>query len=312
LSSVTGGDIPDPAPRMVVAMVGFGDLGSRWAKELAAQPALVVRAYLPADAASRRSGLAERRAGFAGVTPDDRLEPVLAGAGLVIAAVPSAASARAAAACAPLIEQEAVYVDPSSAAPETKAQNAEVVGAAGALYVDAAVLGTATLSGLAVPLLAAGPGALRLAEIAARIGMDVMPAGLVPGDAARAKLIRSVYMKGRDALLVEMLAAAETAGVRRLVVESIARAPGEQVTFNQLVERVLPALSLHAERRADELRDAIAVLDLLGVSPEMTRAAAERLRAMAAIEEIRLMAGADRAPSADEVAAALARRPAQT
>jgi len=304
---VTGGDTPDPAPRMVVAIVGFGDLGSRWASELAAQPGLLVRAYLPAEAASRRSGLAERRARFAGVKPQDRLEPVLAGAGMVIAAVPSAASPRAAAVCAPLMEQGTVYVDPSSSAPETKAQNAEVVSAAGALYVDAAVLGTATLSGLAVPLLAAGPGAPRFAEIAGRIGMDVVPAGLVPGDAARAKLIRSVYMKGRDALLVEMLEAAETAGVRRLVVESIARAPGEQVTFDRLVERVLPALSLHAERRADELCDAAEVLDLLGVAPGMTRAAAERLRAMAAIEEVRRMAGAEGAPSADEVAAALAR-----
>jgi 3-hydroxyisobutyrate dehydrogenase-like beta-hydroxyacid dehydrogenase len=200
-----------------------------------------------------------------------------------------------------------VYVDPSSSAPEDKARNAGVVAAAGGWYVDAAVLGTAVLSGLAVPLLASGPGAQRFVEIADRLGMDVTPAGPVPGDAARAKLIRSVYMKGRDALLVEMLTAAEAAGIAPLIVASIARAPGEQVTFDQLVERVLPALALHAARRADELQDAATVLEELGVSPELTTAAAERLRRMAAMDDVRRMAEANPPPSALEVAAALAR-----
>jgi 3-hydroxyisobutyrate dehydrogenase-like beta-hydroxyacid dehydrogenase len=292
---------------IVVAFVGFGDLASRWAKELAVRPDVVVRAFLPAGSGSRGSGVAGRRARFAGVEPSDRLEPVLAGAHVVVASVPSAASAAVAAACAPLLERDAVYVDPSSSAPEVKAENAALVAAAGGLFVDAAVLGTAALSGLAVPLLASGSGVQRFAEIADRLGMDVTPAGTVAGDAARAKLIRSVYMKGRDALLVEMLTAAEAAGITSLVVASIARAPGEQVTFDQLVERVLPALTLHVARRADELRDAAAVLEQLGVSPELTTAAAERLRRMAAVEDVRQMAEADPPPSAQDVSAALAR-----
>ena len=296
---------PQQDARITVAFVGFGDLASRWSRDLLARAGVAVRAYLPGDSPSRGSGLAEQRAQLAGLQPDDRLEPVLAGADVVFAAVPSAASTDAAARSAPHLEPGTLYVDPSSSTPETKAGNAAVVGAAGALYVDAAVLGTATLSGIGVPVLAAGPGASRFAEMAAALSMDVTDAGSVPGDAARAKLIRSVYMKGRDALLVEMLAAAEAAGVAQLVIESIAAAPGERVPFDELVERVLPALTLHAGRRADELRDAAATLEGLGVSPAMTAAGADRLRWMAGRRETASIAGGDLSPTAADVIAAL-------
>ena len=58
-------------------------------------------------------------------------------------------------------------------------------------------------------------------------------------------------------------------------------APGEQVSFAQLVDRVLPALAKHAERRADELHDSGAILRELGLDPIMVDAAERRLRWMA-------------------------------
>ena len=101
------------------------------------------------------------------------------------------------------------------------------------------------------------------------------------GDATRVKLVRSVYMKGRDALIVELLIAANLIGAERVLVDSISAAPGEQVSFAELVDRVLPALAKHAERRADELNDTGAVLRELGLDPIMVEAAERRLRWMA-------------------------------
>jgi len=80
---------------------------------------------------------------------------------------------------------------------------------------------------------------------------------------------------------VELLVAARLIGAEHLVVDSISAAPGEQVSFAQLVDRVLPALARHAQRRADELHDSGAILRELGLDPIMVDAAERRLRWMA-------------------------------
>jgi 3-hydroxyisobutyrate dehydrogenase-like beta-hydroxyacid dehydrogenase len=147
-------------------------------------------------------------------------------------------------------------------------------------YVDVALLGTVVISGLQLPMLAAGPGAGRWAQIGSDLGMRITP---IPGDAGRAtaiKLIRSVYMKGRDALVLEMLVAARRHGVERDVIRTIGGA-GEQVPFEALADRVMGALSVHAGRRADELVASARQLQAAGVEPLVTRAAAQRLRWMA-------------------------------
>jgi 3-hydroxyisobutyrate dehydrogenase-like beta-hydroxyacid dehydrogenase len=114
------------------------------------------------------------------------------------------------------------------------------------------------------------------------------------GTAARLKLVRSVFMKGRDALVLEMMLAARRLGVEDEVARSIA-GPGEQVPFTELSERVLRALAVHAGRRAEELDSSAALLRELGVDPLVTEAGAERLRRLAATG-LRERLGGERPP----------------
>lgn len=275
-----------PSPvHPTVAFVGFGDLAASWATELKDQ-GCVVCAYLPASSESRRSGSAARRERLSGITATTDLIAATSDADVVVAAVPAGAAVVVAEECAPHLAAGTVYVDPSAGSPEDKVRSSEIVRPTGALYVDVAVLGTVSLSGLGVPLIASGPGAERFAEAVSGLGMNVTAIGPIVGDAARVKLIRSVYMKGRDALLVEMLAAAHRLNLEEQVIDSISSAPGEQVSFRQLVDRVLPALARHAGRRADELANASAELERIGMQPTVSAAAAERLRWMAELCDI--------------------------
>jgi hypothetical protein len=83
-------------------------------------------------------------------------------------------------------------------------------------------------------------------------------------------------MKGRDALIVEMMEGARRYGLEKAVIQSIPHPSGSE-SFDALVERVLTALVKHSQRRAAELRDASSLLKNVGVLPTMTDAAAERL-----------------------------------
>jgi 3-hydroxyisobutyrate dehydrogenase-like beta-hydroxyacid dehydrogenase len=238
-----------------VALIGYGELGSVLGDALAREHD--VRAW------SRSS--------------DGTLEDAVHGADLVISAVPGSASEEVAAQVLPLLGPDVCFADLTAATPDAK----ERAAAAHPLYADGAVLGTVATSGHEVPIAAAGPGAERFRELVAPAGLrvDVLD-GAPTGAAARLKLIRSVYMKGRDALVLEMMLAARRLDLEDAVVRSIA-GPGEQVPFSELSERVLRALAVHAGRRAEELDSSAALLRELGLEPTMTEAAAERLRRLA-------------------------------
>jgi hypothetical protein len=105
-------------------------------------------------------------------------------------------------------------------------------------------------------------------------------------------------MKGRDALVLEMMLAARRLGVEDAVVRSIA-GPGEQAPFADLAERVLRALAVHAGRRADELESSAELLRELGVEPTVTEAGAERLRRLAELG-LRERFGGERPPSGSD------------
>jgi 3-hydroxyisobutyrate dehydrogenase-like beta-hydroxyacid dehydrogenase len=256
---------------MIVTFVGFGELAAAWVDGLRGHDGLDVRVYVRT-----------RRDAPPGIHLHHDLAAALAGSGVVLACVPASAALAVAEACLEAIEPGALYVDLAPADPSEKRLLARRMAERDVEYVDAALLGTVVVSGLELPMLAAGPGAERWAQIGSGLGMRIT---LIPGDAGSAteiKLIRSVYMKGRDALVLEMLVAARRQGVEREVIASIGGA-GERVPFEALADRVMGALSVHAGRRADELAASARQLQAAGVEPLVTEAAAQRLRWLAGL-----------------------------
>ncbi len=263
-----------------VSFIGYGEFAHALAGGLS-EAGIDLQAYVrpraDADAAEAR----RRRMRSAGVSAARSPAEALTTAEVVIAAVPASSAAEVVEACAPHLQRGQLYIDPSSALPAAKRRNAELVEGAGAEYVDAAVLGTVVTSGARVPMLAAGGGAARWQQEATAVGLNVTAIAGRAGDAALVKLLRSVYMKGRDALVLEMVLAARRHGVEEAVLNSIG-GPGEQVPFPSLAERVMCSLAVYAERRADELADAASLLREVDIEPLMAQAGENRLRLLAA------------------------------
>ena len=132
----------------------------------------------------------------------------------------------------------------------------------GAGFADVALLGPVPARGLGTPALAAGGGAERFAELVRPLGMPVEVVGDEPGDAAGLKLVRSVFMKGLAASVLESVEAAKLRGAEPWLRREIADVLGEP-----LLERLLAGTVRHAERRLDEMEAAAAYLQELGVEP---------------------------------------------
>ena len=129
-----------------------------------------------------------------------------------------------------------------------------------------------------VPLLVAGPHAEAAVAALAETGFDNLRAVAGPvGAAAAIKMIRSVMIKGIEALSAECALAANAAGVLPEVLASL----GEDwpARFDYNIDRMM----VHGTRRAAEMSEVVATLDALGTGSAMTRATQERQAALGAI-----------------------------
>jgi hypothetical protein len=96
-----------------------------------------------------------------------------------------------------------------------------------------------------------------------------------PGAAAGLKLLRSVFMKGLAASVLESVEGAKRGGA-----EDWLRAEIAGVIGAPLLERLLSGSVTHAARRRDEMDAAAAHLEHLGVEPRVARAAGEWLESL--------------------------------
>lgn len=249
----------------VVTVLGLGEAGGRLAADLVTA-GVEVHGYDP-FVASAPEGVAQA---------DD--PAAAASSSSVVLALTTASTALAAAeATLPGLRAGVIYADLNTASPALKRGIASVVAGAGARFADVALLGAVPAHGLRTPTLASGPGARAFADVFRPVGMPVEVVSDRPGDAAARKLLRSVFMKGLAASVLESLRAADAAGHAAWLEREIAAVVGER-----LLGRLVEGSRRHAARRVDEMEAARELLLELGVEPRVAAASASVLAELAA------------------------------
>ena len=241
---------------LTVAVLGLGEAGGTIASGLAAA-GCTVRGWDP-DAARDAVG------GVRTATPVE----AVAGAELVLSLATAAHALDAATSVVSALGPAQLYADLNTTAPALKSQAAAAISPTGAGFADVALLGGVPARGVGTPALASGDGAEHFAELMRPLGMPVDVVGREPGEAAGLKLLRSVFMKGLAASVLESVEAA-----RRRGAEDWLRGEIADVIGVQLLQRLLSGSVSHAERRLDEMDTAAAYLGELGVEPRVTEAA---------------------------------------
>jgi 3-hydroxyisobutyrate dehydrogenase-like beta-hydroxyacid dehydrogenase len=258
-----------------VALIGFGEAGEAFARADDWRGETRAWDILP-----------ERRAAMArcGVETADNAAEALAGRAFFLSLVTADAALEAARQYAPLLPEGSLWCDMNSVAPETKREACAVIEAAGGRYVDVAVMAPVD-QGLAVPLLIAGPHALAAQPLLDALGFsNVRVAGDEVGRASAIKMIRSVMVKGLEALSAECAAAAEAAGVLDEVTASL-DASEKPLKWSERIAYNRERMETHGLRRAAEMEESAKTLQGLGVEPVMTRGTAELQRRAAKTKE---------------------------
>ena len=199
------------------------------------------------------------------------LGAALAGARQVLCLVTAAQAVAAARAAAPHLAPGTIWYDGNSCAPDSKRAAAGIIAGAGGSYVDLAIMAPIHPRLHRTPLLVAGP--VQALAFLDRMGMEYRWRGPEIGSASAVKMIRSVMVKGIEALCAECFLAAGRAGVVADVLASLqASDPGAdwpaRAAYN--LERMMQ----HGERRAAEMREVAATVAALGLPDDMASAIA--------------------------------------
>jgi 3-hydroxyisobutyrate dehydrogenase-like beta-hydroxyacid dehydrogenase len=202
-------------------------------------------------------------------------------ADIIISAVTAASSVEAANSVKAHLAAKPFFLDINSVSPGRKQETAKLLGDA-ARYVDVAVLAPIYPARHQTPMLLAGPHAAAIAPTFTRLSMRASIAGSEIGAAAAIKMVRSVMIKGIEALTMECFLAAARAGVIDEVATSMKNNyPG--LDWGKIVPYNLERMASHGERRAAEMEEVADTLRELGVEPLMATATVKRQREMGQI-----------------------------
>jgi 3-hydroxyisobutyrate dehydrogenase-like beta-hydroxyacid dehydrogenase len=252
-----------------VAMIGFGEAAIAFAPDLSASLAAF--------------DIKPDRPVLANVQSTASNDEALAGAEAALSLVTADQALQAAIDAATYLEPGALWFDMNSVAPDTKRAASQAIEAAGGRYVDVAVMAPVHPARTGVPLLVSGPHAEEGAALLRAIGFNKVRVVEGPvGRASSIKMIRSVMVKGIEALTAECVLAADRAGVLDEVIASLDASPppgdwAGRADYN--LDRMLE----HGLRRAAEMEEVVKTLDALGTGSAMTRGTVVRQREIGAL-----------------------------
>lgn len=255
-----------------LALIGFGEAATAFAADLRGKNsfrAFDIKTENPATSAAKWE---DYRA--CGVTGFANLTEAVAEADIMLSLVTADQALAAAREAAKYLKPGALYCDFNSVSPATKSAASRLIEAAGGAYADVAIMAPVQPLRLKTPLLVSGDVAEQAAASLKKLGFLPRQVDGPVGQAASIKMIRSVMVKGLEALSAECFLAAHAAGVVEEVAASLnATWPGTDWT--QKADYNLDRMMLHGLRRAAEMEEVARTLAELGVDNIMTRAAAE-------------------------------------
>ena len=292
-----------------IAFIGFGEAARAFLDGWRSQPGFNARvsAYDIKTDSADADVRAAKRADYASanVIGASSAPEAVAGAEAVFSVVTADQAHEAAVAALPGLARGALFLDCDSCAPQTKARTAKEVDAAGGRYVDVAVMAPVHPRLHRTPLLISGPHAGAAAAALAALDMSAAIHDGPVGSSSAIKMIRSIMMKGLEALVCECVLAGRKAGVIETVLDSLDDTyPG--FDWKKRSAYMLERVMTHGVRRAAEMREVALTVDLLGLDGAMSRASVGWQQA---IGDLALRSSADEAPDyrvlADRILASL-------
>jgi len=263
-----------------VTFIGFGEAGQAIASGLRETGIEQITAWdilFPDSAGAKLKSAGKQFSVRAASSAADAVHD----ADIIISAVTAASSLEAAKSVEPHLKGNPYYLDINSVSPGRKQETARLLDGK-ARYVDVAVIAPIHPARHRTPMLIAGPHAEAIMPLLEELDMKLK---IVPGETGKAaaiKMIRSVMIKGLEALTLECYLAASRAGLLDEVLVSM-KNNYPTLDFAAMGDYNIERMANHGERRAAEMEESAVTLRELGLEPLMVEATVARQREMGRI-----------------------------
>jgi 3-hydroxyisobutyrate dehydrogenase-like beta-hydroxyacid dehydrogenase len=259
---------------LALGFIGFGEAAFGITMGLKSEGFKHITSYDKAYQQPPQSKIITERAKTAEIELLPSVEKVLEVSDMVVSATSASEAVNVANAAAPFLRKGHIFVDVNAACPDTIIEVFDILRKTGCIFVDVAMMADVKSNRHKVPMFVSGPGAERFENLMSPYGMNIKIVGEETGQASAMKMIRSVFTKGFEALLMEALTAAQEYQIVDLTMENLAKSM-DSTTFEKRANVLLGKTAIHSARRIHEMEDVIKTLNSLGVDPVMSRATLE-------------------------------------
>jgi 3-hydroxyisobutyrate dehydrogenase-like beta-hydroxyacid dehydrogenase len=252
-----------------IGFIGFGEVAGIFSEALQGKADQLL-AY---DVLTEQPGVMARLAQRAG---SDRvrfvsLADLVSGSDWIFSTVTTTVAESVARSAAPYLSPGKSYLDLNATSPALKQGVAAIIDSAGGHFVEGAILTAVGVTGTRTRILIGDTAGPASADVLSRLGLNASHYSREIGKASAFKLLRSIFSKGIEALLIEFLVAGRRAGLQedlwREVVDLFA-----QNGFEKVAENWIRTHARAHERRQHEVVQVIEELRALGIEPLMTTA----------------------------------------
>ncbi len=251
-----------------ISVIGFGEVGACFSKALRSKGA-ELRAYDSLLEKAQSDRIKSRMAEAGALS--GKLEEVVQACDLVLSTVTNQQAASVAEACAPVLRAGQFFVDLNSTSPATKVHIARILEPSGCDFVEGAILGAVGATGADTRILAGGEKGAEVAELLSRHGLNVSYYSPEIGKASMFKMLRSIFSKGLETLLLELLIAGRRAAIDQDLWDDITGFM-EKKSFSAIGGNWIQTHAVAYERRYHEMVQVTETMREIGVEPIMTEA----------------------------------------
>ncbi len=192
------------------------------------------------------------------------------GLDIVFSLVPCSVALSVAQDFIPLIKNGA-YIDLTASSPADMELEGELAQEEMVDYFDGAIMGSVINFKHKVPIYLSGLGNKQIFKNLKNLGMNIKYVGELAGQASATKLCRSIYTKGTEALLLELMKVTDHYHITDIVLESIDKT-WYLNGFISEVNRLIESNDRHIKRKYDEIVNVVKMMEDLDLNVSMTQA----------------------------------------
>jgi 3-hydroxyisobutyrate dehydrogenase len=242
-----------------VGFIGLGEAGSTLAAAMRVR-GVEVEAY----------DLAAEKVTAAGI-PFRAIPDLVSRSEYLFSTVTTEHAKQAAGSCRPYLSSGKLYVDLNSTSPSVKADLDALITPTGAHFVEGAILGAVGVTGAATRILTGGPHGESAARALTAAGLNVSFYSAEIGKASTFKMLRGIFSKGMEALILEFLIAGLRAGIEKDLWADVTDFMSGN-PFERVAENWGQGHATAYERRYHEMVQVTETMREIGIEPLMTAA----------------------------------------